>query len=687
MFNISNQPPTAEVEIPISQARWTCFTPKIKHRLPSGRGREGRCRWLVGQTQTGRRRGPGRFGRLLVLVAVTSAALLAAGSAHANLNGSFTNNGSGWIGVGPATNAGAPRVVTNSSGATVLQIGTNSPAGVPGTGGAKVSSTGKNVCLATMGSYCAVHFHAEWTPAGTETAKVMVSYRSDHSSRVERTITASGDHVVNLADGCPSQVIITYTIDSKGKPVNSLLEISVVSLSCDTTDKSTLIAQAPPSFDEPRTAAYPLPYGSRANGSLTVSLPAGVSPVANPFSCGSNWLDQVLAAQDATVLYKYNPQTMAFENYYRNGGHWYPENGTLGPGEAAFIRSPGPQEFTITGQYVPLPFGPHPTSGSAFFGNPLPWPVLLEDVTGFKPVVGDVLLMFQHGDMSGAVPSAVDSPFMFQPETFALQPEIPPGETVQVFFADPSMVPLSITRDGANVKVSAPGDLPSDGILQTSEELGARWKSLLGVADFYSEPMSADRQFYRMGFNLPTGSVYGRLTAANGAPMSGASLMLGPNGQTQSTGGTGNFTFTNVPLGIVDLMVCSHVQVMDTNTSQSSFFDVFFPIELDLAAPAGSSNLKQDIVAQVIKPPVCDCVPWCGIVGGTVNGVQKVVAGGGKHPPNCNGQATVTITGPGGVQVNLGQGGRQTFSPAANGTWTVTSTVCGITKTCTITLP
>jgi hypothetical protein len=40
-----------------------------------------------------------------------------------------------------------------------------------------------------------------------------------------------------------------------------------------------------------------------------------------------------------------------------------------------------------------------------------------------------------------------------------------------------------------------------------------------------------------------------------------------------------------------------------------------------------------------------------------------------------------------GISIDLGSGGRRTFDPVANGTWTVTATVCGVTKTATITLP
>src|SRR5207244_3951795 len=201
---------------------------------------------------------------------------------------------------------------------------------------------------------------------------------SDGQAVVTRNITASGDHVVNAKDQCPSLVQVTFSIDSGGKPVNSTLDISDVSISCDYFDWSTLAVQLPPQYDDPRSSAYPLPYGTRQNGSMSVVVPVGVSPLAIPFSSGSNSLDAVLPATDETVLYKYNPLTGSFDSYYRSGGQWFPPEGMLSPGRAAFIDSPVPQEFMFTGQYVPVTFVSHPAPGSAFYCNPMPWPLLLE---------------------------------------------------------------------------------------------------------------------------------------------------------------------------------------------------------------------------------------------------------------------------------------------------------------------
>jgi hypothetical protein len=100
-----------------------------------------------------------------------------------------------------------------------------------------------------------------------------------------------------------------------------------------------------------------------------------------------------------------------------------------------------------------------------------------------------------------------------------------------------------------------------------------------------------------------------------------------------------------------------------------------------------SLSIKVDFTS-IGQPPLppCNCSPWTGIVGGTVDGVQKVEAAGGSYGDCPGTRPSVTITGPGGVNVTY-DGGQRSFNPAADGTWIVTSVICGKTNTATITLP
>ncbi|HWX18350.1 MAG TPA: carboxypeptidase-like regulatory domain-containing protein [Candidatus Binatia bacterium] len=639
----------------------------------------------------------------LTSVAITlGLVLFAAGSAQAQLNGSFTNSGSGWTGTGPLTN-GSPHVTTNDSGTTVCRIGADN--GVPGAPGGAVKSTGRNVCTTTVSSYCAVHFHADWTPVGNETAKVRVSYKnSEGTTVISRNITASGDHVVNAKDQCPSLVQVTFSIDSGGKPVNSTLDISGVSIACDLLDWSTLAVQAPPTFGTPITIqGYPVPlagvpFGSQPTDTI-IQRTTGLSPLANPLSSGSNALDKVLPALDGTMFYKYNPQTGLFDRYYHNAGVWNPSGGTFGPGDAAFIYCRVPQQFTFSGKYALMPLAEHPASGSAYFANPVTWPVLLEDVMGFKPVVGDVLLTYRHGDTNSAPPGTIDSTFIFLPDNFAVQPAIEPGETVQVFFADPSKVPLTLRPTASNtsapptiIQVSAPGDLPGSGLLETADTLGpsAQWKSLLGVADYYCEPATNPARFFRLGFNLPKGQLFGTITQSNGAPMPGVTVQLDPNGPIQTTAGTGTYSFFDIPIGLIDLNVDTPVQVFDPTTHQVSVVTVGQSLPITLVTPQTVVAITLDIAVAASGQPACDCKPVASAMHAynAATGEHFVRLIGTSSPNPCPGGAvTVTITDPNGVTKNLGPSGMTYGPPAAKGTYTVSATICGKTQTASVTVP
>ena len=607
------------------------------------------------------------------------------------VNGSFTNNASGWTGTSGSGTNGAPRVVTNGM-TIVVQIGTNATAGVPGVTGGKLVQKNFPCDPTGGGQFCTIQFTAKLTQAPGEKAKVTLEGVSGINSR---EIPPGGPtaQAITLDKTCQTAVTLTFTIlpAKPGAKINSSLEISGVSSHCSSLPNNTMNVLLA-SYNDPRRVMAPMPYNNGAFGSFAVVVPGGASPLATAFQGGGNLLDTILPAADNSQLKKYNPQTSGFDTYTRIAGHWSPAGGTLQPGDAAFILSVAPGSFSFGGNYVPLPLRSHPTNGSAYYGNPLPWPAYFEDVTGFKPVVGDVLTTFQHG--AGAFPPPAQSTFTFTPDTFPFQPTINPGETIMVQFAAPSSVPLSTSLDPNGVMFTAAGGLPSDGVLQQADTLGSFWKSLSGVADFYLDPLDSDSRFFRLGFGLPVRNIAGHLVAADGVtPVTNTVVQLGPNGNVTTTDSGGNFTFANVPVGKVniDSFFDIFTQIgLQTNNSESQRIDI------DILIPPGVSpqpvQLKMDPPGPVTvppPPPPCTCTPWCGIIGGFVGGYLEVGAGGGVYPKGCddNGTASVTITGPGGITVNLGKGGRKSFFDAPAGVWTVTSTACGMTKTCSITLP
>ncbi len=152
----------------------------------------------------------------------------------------------------------------------------------------------------------------------------------------------------------------------------------------------------------------------------------------------------------------------------------------------------------------------------------------------------------------------------------------------------------------------------------------------------------------------------------------------------------GTTTLTNVPAGTNVPMQVQSFLTVETNSVTGERTTYVVSVRFDVVVVAGLAvtvPIKVDITS-IGEPPLapCNCTPWAGIVGGTVDGVQKVEASGGSYG-DCPGTTpTVTITGPGGVTVT-NNGGQHGFDPAADGTWIVTSVICGKTNTATITLP
>jgi hypothetical protein len=166
----------------------------------------------------------------------------------------------------------------------------------------------------------------------------------------------------------------------------------------------------------------------------------------------------------------------------------------------------------------------------------------------------------------------------------------------------------------------------------------------------------------------------------------------------------GGAVFANLGTGISDLDFIFQVGT-STNGGETNIDTPFLslPIEIVTNLAPGMVDVKIDpdptqpivILLPPPKPPCnCTCIPWAGVMGGDVNGVQKVSVAGGEYPGprakkpcnDCGLPPLVTVTGPN-VNVVLPPGKHLTFSPAADGVWTVTTTVCTLTVHATITLP
>ena len=114
-----------------------------------------------------------------------------------------------------------------------------------------------------------------------------------------------------------------------------------------------------------------LPTWARSD-SLTVTVPQGLSTIANPFNYESNLVSQVLTrVPEGTQLYKFNAAAQRWQVNQFQLGAWAQGEQTLAPGEGAFIRNPSePFSITLTGTPTPTNFVASVSSGYNLLSEP-----------------------------------------------------------------------------------------------------------------------------------------------------------------------------------------------------------------------------------------------------------------------------------------------------------------------------
>jgi Immunoglobulin domain len=90
--------------------------------------------------------------------------------------------------------------------------------------------------------------------------------------------------------------------------------------------------------------------------SYSISIPQGLSLIANQLDHGSNTTNEVFAnVPDGCVLSKYNNDSGTWSSSCFGAGAWMPDTLTLSPGEGAYLQSPTNFTLTFTGTpHVPV---------------------------------------------------------------------------------------------------------------------------------------------------------------------------------------------------------------------------------------------------------------------------------------------------------------------------------------------
>lgn len=217
--------------------------------------------------------------------------------------------------------------------------------------------------------------------------------------------------------------------------------------------------------------------------------------------------------------------------------------------------------------------------------------------------------------------------------------------------------------------------------LQFSNCLTGPWLNI-GIGQMFSVKNDMKVGFFQRSMDVG-GFISGSVSDSWGNPLSGLGFGLLNSGPIVNSDG-GYYQLPRMPLGmnliaITNPMIGANLNVEVLNTNNV--------VEDWVTDMEGETN---DIVTNV-----CNCTPWCAIGYGVLPGGQTPVyySGGANSPkgvPATCDTPTVTITPPSGkpFAITPGTTRHQSSGPnPASGDWTVTTTVCGKSKSATVTVP
>jgi len=227
--------------------------------------------------------------------------------------------------------------------------------------------------------------------------------------------------------------------------------------------------------------------------------------------------------------------------------------------------------------------------------------------------------------------------------------------------------------------------------LQCSDCVWGPWQNLGIGSKFVVMPMG-DTKFFQ-GDQRIGGPLIGVVFDNSGKPQSGIQVGLPLGGASAVSAADGGYS-VNLPWGDNQLSFTKSITFIDPGTGSNRTETAGVETVVPGTNSYTEAQLKVDV--QIIPPATnCTCSPWCAIGFGTLNGIQTpIYFSGGANPPkgapaNC-GQVQVTVTPPTGAPFSIkpGSGRGQNSGPnPALGTWTVTTTVCGQSKSCAVSVP
>jgi hypothetical protein len=255
-------------------------------------------------------------------------------------------------------------------------------------------------------------------------------------------------------------------------------------------------------------------------------------------------------------------------------------------------------------------------------------------------------------------------------------------------------VPVTVSDEAPPTRISIGGiawyklDTGFPAFLQSSQCVTGPWETI-GFGQQYSV-LSRMRDGFLQRFMGEGGYISGWATDPQGNVIQGLGADLRYGGSPAVIDSFGNYGFDRMAPG-KNGIVFSRADDADDEEAEEE--------ELEVEADATTNtaiNWTMDWEDETNAPPptnLCNCTPWCAIaVGSAPGGLTPVYySGGANSAPGSSGtcEAEVTVTPPSGPSYSItpGTGHRQSSPPdPAAGVWSVTATVCGQTKTASITV-
>ena len=254
--------------------------------------------------------------------------------------------------------------------------------------------------------YITTYFrHAFTTPVNTSVANLLVRARRDDGA----IVYLNGKEVFrsNMTNGPVNYLSLAYS-EVTGADETNYFSSFVFSSAWLAPPGSNNVLAAELHLASPASpdlaACFDLTGNAALPNSLTVQVAQAWSTIANNFDHGGNTLTELFPQiADGTEIDKWNPDTQTYSRaiYDANSASWFdqnanPVNFVISPGEAAWIHSPVAQFLTMLGQvkvvgYVNRP----PLGGRRFVGGRQPMSSTFADVTGFSPIEGDKVELYE----------------------------------------------------------------------------------------------------------------------------------------------------------------------------------------------------------------------------------------------------------------------------------------------------